>query len=212
MKKGYYLFLYYYNQINLSAIGKAILLLFLTMEIIVSCRTSDKENGFLLEEFIVDEVELKSIVDSVIKKHLTILQSEEKVMSLNITHKDSITFFVFSLRNKNEIIDKYIYRENKRILGYINSMNEEILLLSDIDELPEVGLICNHFVHPTGNVQLFEYLKYPSNLYIGEDHNSWPYFELIYDPTYIIFPYKNNRFTQPYMTTNPDSLPLRILR
>ena len=23
---------------------------------------------------------------------------------------------------------------------------------------------------------------------------------------------KNNRFTQPYMTTNPDSLPLRILR
>jgi hypothetical protein len=60
--------------LNLSAIGKAILLLFLTMEVIVSCRTSDKDSGFILEEFIVDDVELKSIVDSVIKKHLTILQ------------------------------------------------------------------------------------------------------------------------------------------
>ena len=40
---------------------------------------------------------------------------------------------------------------------------------------------------------------FPENLYDG-----WPNFELIYDPTYIIYTFVDNKFSRPIMTTNPD--------
>jgi hypothetical protein len=79
-----------------------------------------------------------------------------------------------------------------------------MILLSDIDELSDLGQLFGHFIHPTGVLKSFSYMKYPSNLYIGDDQNSWPYFYLIYDPTYIVYPFVNNEFLQPFMTTNPE--------
>lgn len=192
--------------------NRATIILSLVMAI-VSCNTPNKDSGFPLEEFAIDDARLKSIVDSMTEMHLPMLQPDdnEQVLSLNLTKKDSTTLFIFSLRKKDEIINRYIYRENKRILGYTNSKNEEVILLSDIDDLDELGLLFGRFIHPTGTCKSFSYMKYPSNLYIGEEQNSWPNFELIYDPTYIIYPYLNNRFLQPYMTKNPAVAPDSLL-
>ena len=46
-------------------------------------------------------------------------------------------------------------------------------------------------------------MKFPENLYIRDDSNTWPDFELLYDPTYIVYPYVNNSFLQPVMTKDP---------
>lgn len=192
--------------LNHFAIGKAILFSLLIMGI-GSCNMSDKDNGFHLEEFAIDDIILESIVDSMVEMHLPILQSEkdEHVVSLNLAKRDSVLLFVFSSRKKNEIINRYIYRENKRIMGYINSKDKEVILLSDIDHLADIGTLYGRFIHPTGNKKPFKYMKYPSNLYIGENQDSWPHFELIYDPTYIIYPFMNNRFLSPHITKDPDS-------
>lgn len=167
-----------------------------------SCHGVEKHNGFRLNEFAIDNVRLRAIVDSVVEMNLPILQSEKekKVISLNFSKKDSILFFAFSLRNEDELMSKYIYRENKRIVGYANSGNIEVILLSDIDDLSEFGKQYERFIHPTKNSKAFNYMKFPENLYIRDDSNTWPDFELLYDPTYIVYPYVNNSFLQPVMT------------
>lgn len=171
-----------------------------------SCHGVEKHNGFRLNEFAIDDVRLRAIVDSMVEMHLPVLQSEKekKIISLNFSRKDSVLYFVFSLRDEEELIVKYIYRENKRIVGYTNSRNIEVILLSDIDDLSEFGKQYERFIHPTKNSKAFNYMKFPENLYIRDDSNTWPDFELLYDPTYIVYPYVNNSFLQPVMTKDPD--------
>lgn len=185
-------------------------LLFITIISIIGlffgCNSSNKEDGFFLEEFTIDNNEMRSIVDSMVEMHLPVLQSGEKkqILSLNLSQKDSALFFIFSIRNEKELIYKYIYRENKRIVGYTNSGDINVILLSDIDDLSNFGSIFERFIHPLGNSKLFNYMKYPHNLYIGEGENTWPTYELFYDPTYIIYSYVNGIFSQPHMTKNPN--------
>lgn len=182
-------------------------LLFFTVSTVLSCSMLDKDCGFALNEFSIDDEQLKSIVDSMTEMHLSIILSDKtkKVMSLNLTRKDSALLFIFSLRSEDELIKKYIFRQNKRIVGFVNSEGVEVILLSDIDELSEFGRQYAMFIHPTGILKKFDYMKYPENLYIGEGQNTWPSFELIYDPTYIIYPYEKNKFSTPLMTTDLDS-------
>lgn len=137
--------------------------------------------------------------------HLQSLQSEtrKKVLSLNLAKKDSSLLFMFSLRSEDDLINKYIYRDNKRIVGYIISGNYEIILLSDIDDLSEFGRLYGEFIHPTGFLKEFCYMYFPESLYVGDGQNTWPQYELIYDPTYIIYQYVNNRYLSPVITKNP---------
>lgn len=171
-----------------------------------SCNSTDKEDGFLLDEFTIDDNGLITIVDSIIEMHRPILNSEEQkqIMTLNLSHKDSVLLFIFSLRDKNELMNKYVYRENKRVVGYTKAEDKDIILLSDIDYLPELGYLFGRFIHPIGKSKAFNYMKYPCNLYIGDRQNTWPSFELIYDPTYIVYPYMNKKYQHPIMTTNPE--------
>ena len=170
-----------------------------------SCNLS-KDNGFELEEFAIDNAGLHSVVDSVINMYSPVLQStdEKKILSLNLSHKDSVLLFIFSIRDEEELLNMYIFRDNKRIVGYTTIGKEDIILLSDIDDLPELGELFGSFIHPTGISKELSYMKYPNNLYIGEGVNVWPKYELIYDPTYLIYPFINNTFLQPIMTKNPS--------
>jgi len=173
-----------------------------------SCNVSEKRCGFRLSEFVIDDVRLGSIIDSMVEMHLPILQSdkEKKVLSLNLARRDSSLLFVFSLRGEDELINRYIYRENKRIVGYTNSGDIDVILLSDIDDLSELGQQYGRFIHPTGKHKAFKYMKFPENLYIGDNLNTWPDFELVYDPTYIVYPYINNTFLHPIMTKDPGNI------
>ena len=166
-----------------------------------NCNLPDKHSGFVLIEFAIDDDRLQAIVDSVIEMHLPILHSDEEksVMSLNLTKKDTALLFIFSLRKEEELMNRYIFRENKRILGYTNSSAKEVILLSDIDHLSDLGREFGRFIHPTRNTKSFDYMRFPENLYDG-----WPNFELIYDPTYIIYTFVDNKFSRPMMTTNPN--------
>lgn len=168
------------------------------------CNTN-KHCGFTLSEFHVDDGMLKNIVDSMVLMHQQSLQSEtKKVLSLNLTRKDSSLVFIFSLMGKDDLVNKYIYRDNKRIVGYTNSGNTEVILLSDIDDLSEFGRLYAKFIHPTGILKEFSYIYFPEGLYVGNGQNTWPQFELIYDPTYIIYQYVNNRFLPLLITKDPS--------
>ena len=72
------------------------------------------------------------------------------------------------------------------------------------NNISEFGSQFGKFIHPTGNSEVFKFLNFPQNLYIGEGKNAWPSFESIYDPTYIVYPYVNNKFIHPIITKNPN--------
>lgn len=168
--------------------------------------TLPNSDGFELEEFTIDNFELQSVVDSVVEMYSSALQPTENrlILSLNLSHKDSVLFFIFTMRNEYELINRYIYWENKRIVGYTNIKNTYLILLSDIDNLPELGKQYGRFIHPTGGSKVFSYIKFPKKLYANKGACSWPDFEMVYDPTYIVYPYVNNRFLHPVITTNID--------
>ena len=93
-----------------------------------SCNLS-KDNGFELEEFAIDNAGLHSVVDSVINMYSPVLQStdEKKILSLNLSHKDSVLLFIFSIRDEEELLNRYIFRDNKRIVGYTTIGKEDII-------------------------------------------------------------------------------------
>jgi hypothetical protein len=182
-----------------------IFVFFILISLFHGCSVPDKKAGFVLNEFSIDDGKLKSIIDSMTASHLQILQSniDKKIMTLNLSRKDTALLFIFSIRNENDLIYKYIFRNNKRVVGYTISSNVEVILLSDIDDLAELGNCYGRFIHPIRNFKKFDYMIFPESLYIGRDHNAWPDFELVYDPTYIVYPYVNGKFLSPFMTTNP---------
>ena len=185
---------------------KVLFSLLLFTSVFCNCNIHDKQNGFRLNEFVIDDVRLKCIVDSMVEMHLSALKSneEKKIISLNFSQKDSVKLFAFSLREENELIERYIYRENKRIVGFTYSGKVEVILLSDIDDLSELGREFGKFIHPTGDSRACKYMRFPENLYVGDRQCKWPDFELVYDPTYIVYPYLNNTFLRPVMTNDPS--------
>ena len=59
-------------------------------------------------------------------------------------------------------------------------------------------------MHLTGNKKSFEYMLFPDNLYSGKENGTWPYYEMKYDPIYLIYKYKEGNILPPILTTNPS--------
>ena len=182
--------------------GSLLISIFCILGFLYSCSSSVSDNCYQLEEFAIDDNRLNSVMDSVLNKHLSAFKSTEEklILTLNLSRKDTILQFQFSLRNPNDLIYRYIYRENKRIIGYTICDDTYIILLSDINNIAEFGEFFEHFIHPTGKTKKFSYMMFPKDLY----KSGWPNYHIIYDPSYIIYKYVNNTFTSPVLTTNPD--------
>lgn len=180
----------------------------LLIAIFASCDNRHSMNkGFTLEEFAIDNNGFDSVIKSVLEnktKAFPGIESDtEKALSLNLQSKDSVILFVFSFSSQRELIYS-IYRNNYRVVGYAKYKKRDVILLSDINHISDFGTLFAEFMHPTGNKKSFEYMLFPDNLYSGKENGTWPYYEMKYNPIYLIYKYKEGNILPPILTTNPS--------
>jgi len=180
----------------------------LLIAIFASCdNRHSMNNGVTLEEFAIDNIGLDCVIQSVFEnktKAFPCIESDtEKVLSLNLQSKDSVILFVFSFSSQRELIYS-IYRNNYRVVGYAKYKKRDVILLSDINHISDFGTLFAEFMHLTGNKKSFEYMLFPDNLYSGKENGTWPYYEMKYDPIYLIYKYKEGNILPPILTTNPS--------
>ena len=187
---------------------KEFFILILLLLCLYGCNAEKNDNsGFILEEFVFDNHQLDSIVNSVAVLYLNSLSKNNlsddngKVLILELSGRPNNLLFSFVCLEKYDAIYKYIFRENKRIVGYNKTALTEVVLLSDIDDLTDLGEYFSDIMHPTGNIKEFQYLKFPKDLY-SKGSRGWANFDLVFDPRFIVYRYDGKSFSAPISTTN----------
>lgn len=164
---------------------------------------SDRK-GLFLEEFAVKDIKLDSIVNLMI--HQENLPNYVWVLELN--KKDSIYSFAFSRQEQESVGYKYVYYRNKRIIGFINKDDYDIIVLSDINHKKDFLKSFYTFIEPACQTKRFSYLYFPDNQYCDESMQEYngiriPTSGLSYEPTYTEFLYKNREFITSAITKMP---------
>ncbi len=180
---------------------------FLHIVFLLSCiifnNCSDRK-GLFLEEFAVKDIELDSIVNLMI--HQEILPNYVWVLELN--KKDSVYSFAFSRQEQESVGYKYVYYRNKRIIGFINKNDYDIIVLSDINHKKDFLKSFYHFIEPVCQTKRFPYLFFPDNQYCDENMQEYngiriPTSGLLYEPTYTEFLNKKREFITSAITKKP---------
>lgn len=155
--------------------------------------SKEKERGTYLECFKFDNQEVDSIV------HLMVNYSKENKDYLNeqmvlelVNDIDSIRLD-FSFQNYEDLINKYIFFWNKRIVGYAVVDNTNIVILSNVNILSDFSHCFSIYMHPTGKNKFFRTIYFPSNQYYDDTQKGWNHGSIIYDPVIYSFGLKNGR-------------------
>ena len=201
-----------FNQIQMSTSKLKILL---SIIIIIcgftSCRTSCTSDGFNLQNFEISNHKLDSIVNVFTHEYNKNTKKNSEVKSNNVIvidlqFIDSIPQFWFSINDEKELREKYIFQQNRRIIGYLTRNNCNIILLSGINSKNEFENIFGQFVFPTKLKKTFDFLYFPDNQYETDSievkikdgkiikRGIWPITYSMYDYTHIQFDYINNEF------------------
>ncbi len=174
----------------------------------LGCKTERSDNnGFILEEFSFDNLQLDSITNAVAALYSYSLSENNlsnengNVLILELSGFMDNLLFSYVCLEKSDAIYKYIFRNNKRIVGYKKTALTEVLLVSSIDDLTDFGNSFSCMMHPTGNYKNLPYLYFPKDLY-SKGSLGWPNFDLVFDPRFIVYRYDGKNFIALFSTTN----------
>jgi hypothetical protein len=155
-----------------------------------------------LQRFEVVNPQLKSIIqgikDSTYIKN--VLEPNKNVIIMVLRVSDSIPEFCFTSTEMDEVSEMYIFKDSRRIVGYIDIEDSSLIVLSSISSQYEFMNTFYKFLIPTENKKQFEYIYFPENLYCLPDRNGIPCPPLFFDPYYYSYAFEEGRF----MFVNPD--------
>jgi hypothetical protein len=163
---------------------------------LVNCKKENKPFGFFLQRFDVVNAQLDSIIQG-IKDNTNIrgvLDPKKGVIIMVLRVYDSNPEFCFTLTETDDISVKYIFENNRRIVGYIDTEDFSLIVLSD--ESSQFDFVSNFykFLIPTQNTKFFEYIYFPDNLYCIPDSNGIPCPPSFFNPYYYSYLYKDAQF------------------
>ena len=180
----------------------------LAIILIGCCKTSIPQKGFSLQEFKIANKELDKVVKIISKEFYSQSQSKN-ISNLNLLldlreSKDTIPEFWFTYFDDNDDLrERIIYRSNKRIVGYINCNNIDVILISSIAYKSDFEELFCKFIYPTNNTKQFDFLYFPANQYqfnkyiVAKDKadslTKWVTEAEFFDPAYIVFRYENGK-------------------
>lgn len=150
--------------------------------------------GFSLQKFEVKNTQLDSIVRSFVDSIEKIESSSNGIPIMTIHHLDSIPAFYFTVDEKESITPMYIFSNNRRIVGYINTKNKDIIVLTSINSKFDFEMEFYKFLIPTDHLKSFDFIYFPDDMYCVADENGLPCPPILFDPNYKVFIYKNNKF------------------
>jgi hypothetical protein len=163
---------------------------------LTTCKKESIQHGFYLQRFEVLNPQLKAVIQG-IKDSIYInngLGTEKKVSIMVLRVYDSIPEFCFTSTDIDEVSTMYIFKDSRRIVGYIDLDDSPLIVLSSVSSQYEFVNVFYKFLIPTENTKRFEYIYFPDNLYCLPDENGIPCPPLLFDPYYYAYAFKDGRF------------------
>lgn len=191
-----------YIKQHLGEKSKFLILFFV---ILYSCECNKPQyTDVQLNEFIISE-EIDSIFNFVISQLREGYTSE---LVLELMKSDTLSSIDISLHDK-EYISKYICYNNRRVVGFTKKGKDSIIILSNINNLYDLGESFCNYIQPIELKGVIHYLQIPLSLYeipnnnknFSEDtfnnSNNWANIPYTYEPFVFSFHIKNNKITFP---------------
>lgn len=186
--------------------GKGSVLIFFLVLLLISCNGNrNHATEVQLHEFVVDR-ELDIALDSVVSY---LKEDYSSDLVLELMKSDSLLSIDVSLYDRN-LISKYIYYNNRRIVGFLEKNKDTVLILSNIDNLYDLGESFSKFLYPTKQKGTFRYLQIPLSQYEMEEDNApkkecassgrtgnWGEIPYMYEPFVFSFKIKDARICYP---------------
>lgn len=180
---------------------KWIVLLLAVVCICVSCskkQTKDENDGMILTKFEITDERINEILDTAIS--LLRNHTDKDVFILEAMKIDTMSVFVTAELSKKTISRKYIFENNKRILGYTERHGYDFMLLTTTQDLYSVIDNYSSYFVPTDSSRFFDYIYFPNYMYNKYDYRAekpakgWgdPYIAF-YDPIFCIYVYEKSR-------------------
>lgn len=167
--------------------------------ICVSCYKQPKKNndGMVLTKFEIIDSRINEILDTAISDFIPNPYPNEDVFILEAIKLDTMSVFITSLLNKKTISEMYIFRNNKRILGYTERHGHDIILLTTTQKFYDVEANYSNYIVPTDSSRFFDYIYFPNNMYndfeTGKPIKGWNNVTVLYDPLFCINVYDKSR-------------------
>ncbi len=186
-------------------LGRKGKLLILIVFVLCSCGERKTSFGTMqLNEFVTSK-DLDSTIDYVVS-HLREGYTSDLVLEL--MKSDTLLSIEISLQER-KYISKYIYYNNRRVVGFTRRDNDTIIILSNIDNLYDLGASFCNYLQPIECKGDVHYLQIPLSQYeirnrnkkdsadIFTNRNNWADIPYMYEPSVFTFLIKNNRITYP---------------
>jgi hypothetical protein len=164
----------------------------------MSCAKKHDTNscGFTLQRFEVIDSKLSSLISGIqdstwIQTHLS---DENKVLILILSVYDDCPEFVFGYSAIEIVSDRFIFYNNRRIVGYIDVDGSPLIVLSTIASQYSFINMFYRFLIPTEEKKYFPYIHFPDDLYCLPDENGIPCPPMLFDPLFHYFVYKEGEF------------------
>lgn len=188
--------------------SRLILIFILLLNIFSSCDRRINNCSFRLQEFVISNYGLDSIVNLFTHDYNSVNNNMDNgnVIVIDFQYHDSIPQVWISIHEKNELRDKYIFQQNKRIIGYLIKNERTIVLLSGVNLKSDFEFIFGSFIYPKSNTKRFDYIFYPDNQYESDSvvvrlesgdvikKSRWPVVYSMYNPHYVQFKYVDGVF------------------
>ncbi len=161
--------------------------------------------GYELEEFVF----LDKKCDSISRNYVRYVASNEDftdclVMECNYTDGEYV--YLLSHHNKDKVMSYFIQHCNKRVIGYVDYDGQQIILLTDMDDILSFKKYFKNILKPLPRSRRFGFICHQTFLCYNEQNvedNCWSYLELVYDPLFFVYKNKNGVWSLPVITTNP---------
>lgn len=185
MKKAYIAM----KKLNNFYLSVAVIILF---PCLFSC-VNNTNNGFKLQKFTVLNANLQIIIDSLDRKIEEKKQKDYELV-LELNKHDSLPEFWFIYGTKGAI-NHHIFSTNRRIVGYLENKNIDVLLLSNINDKMRFESFFYSFVKPSDKTKEFNYIVFPSWQYaVDENGRGLPYPSVDYQ--YLFYIFENKKIEQ----------------
>lgn len=152
-----------------------------------NCKKEKKAHGFDLQRFDVVSLQLDSVIDG-LKDSCNFIPSFEdgEILVMLLRIYDSIPEFCFTIANKKDFAEDYIFNSGRRIVGFIEHKNIDFIVLSTELSKTRFEMDFYNYIHPTKDTKYFDYIYFPGNMYaIMED--GIPYPPALFNPIYRSF-------------------------
>ena len=161
--------------------------------LIVGILILNNSRGFSLQQFEVKNPQLDSIIHSFVDSVGKIEDLSNDIPIMLLDHLDSVPAFYFISDQKEGMSSMYIFRPNKRIVGYAKTKNKDVIILTSINSIYDFEKEYYKFLIPTNHTKKFDFIYFPDDMYCIPDENGIPCFPTTFEPSFKVFIYKNDK-------------------